>query len=158
MSYSFPSTYSSGATNYYNTFELFRSLFKENNTGQLKFFKDFVSNLFEDDILNCKTKINTYNSSHSKKNRDIIISLCSNTIYHDNGMVAEIKYIDLLDFMINLRNRYFHFISDRKDVISNIDFNGELFFESLNDTLTNWLSMIYFEILYNSIYKVVRKT
>jgi hypothetical protein len=56
--------------------------------------------------------------------------------------------------MINLRNRYFHFQSDRKDNISNINFDSELFFSAINDKFANWLSMIYLEILTHGVFKL----
>jgi hypothetical protein len=90
-----------------------------------------------------------------KQKKKIIEKLCKDFDYRDDGSIITIEYRYLLDFMITLRNRFFHFQSDRNDNISNINFNSELFFESLNDKFANWLSMIYFEILIQGIYKTV---
>lgn len=156
MSFSFPMTYSSMTTNFYTSFDTFKGFFTSKDQGQLKFFKEFINVLFEEYVLRCRTKIDTYVGDDllDKSKRKVIYKLCNNLDLYDDGMVFSIQYENLLDFMINLRNKYFHFESDRKDNISNINFNSELFFEALNDKFANWLSMIYLEILIHGVYKL----
>lgn len=156
MSYSFPMTYSSKTTNFYTSFDTFKGFFTSKDQGQLKFFQEFIQVLFEKHTLICRTKIDTYVGDEmlDKSKKKIIQKLCSTFSSYDDGYVISIEYKNLLDFMINLRNRYFHFQSDRADNISNINFDSELFFSALNDKFANWISMIYLEILTHGVFKL----
>ena len=156
ISYSFPMIFSSMTTNFYDTFDTFKSFFTSKDDGQLKFFNKFVSALFEDSTLRCRVPIDTFVDGNllDRKKKVIIQKLCSDFESADNGSVLSISYLNLLDFMINLRNRYFHFQADRRNNISNISFNGDVFFAGLNDKFANWISMIYQEILVHGIYKL----
>ncbi|HRH49861.1 MAG TPA: hypothetical protein PLP23_13990 [Panacibacter sp.] len=155
MSYSFPISYSSRVVGFYTSFDTFKDFFVNKEQGQLKFFREFVSSLFEKSLLICRTTIDTYvgEELYDKQKIKIIQKLCKEFDHHDNGSLIQIEYKYLLDFMITLRNRYFHFQYDRGDNISNINFDSELFFEALNDKFANWLSMIYLEILTQGVYK-----
>jgi len=155
MSYSFPMVFSAKTFNYHNTYETLKSFFTNKDSGQLKFFNRFIKMLFEDYLLRCPFKIDTYVGDEilDKKKQKIIERLCLGMDYSDDGSVITISYSNVLDLMINLRNKYFHFESDNRDNISNINFNGDQFFGSLNDKFANWLAMIYQEILINGVYK-----
>jgi hypothetical protein len=156
MSYSFPISYSSRVVSYYTSFDTFKEFFVNKDQGQLKFFREFVSAIFEKSLLLCRATIDTYvgEEVYDKQKMKIIHNLCREFDYVDNGSVIQIEYKHMLDFMITLRNRYFHFQYDRSDNISNINFDGELFFEALNDKFANWLSMIYLEVLTQGVYKL----
>lgn len=155
ISYSFPISYSSRITGFYSSFDTFRDFFTSKDQGQLKFFREFVMAFFSQGILLSRTAIDTFvgDDIFDTNKIKIIKKLCKDFDYYDDGTLLKIEYKNLLDFMINVRNRYFHFQSDRNENISNINFNGELFFEALNDKFTNWLSMIYLEILTQGVYK-----
>lgn len=156
MSYSFPISYSSRVVGFYTSFDTFKDFFITKDQGQLKFFREFVIAFFEKSLLRCRTTIDTFvgNQIYDKQKIAVIQKLCKGFDYFDNGSVIQIEYKYLLDFMVTLRNRYFHFQYDRAENISNINFDGELFFESLNDKFLNWLSMIYLEILTQGVYKL----
>jgi hypothetical protein len=156
MSYSFPMIFSSMTSNYYDTYDTFKSFFMSKDDGQLKFFNKFISVLFEESTLRCRVAIDTYVDGNllDRKKKSIIKKLCVDFETSDNGSILSISYLNLLDFMINLRNRYFHFQSDRRNNISNISFNGDVFFAGLNDKFANWISLIYQEILIHGIYKL----
>jgi hypothetical protein len=155
MSYSFPLAYSSRMNEAYSSYETFKTFFINKEQGQLKFFREFVNILFEKSILVCSTTIDTFVGDNllDKNKMRIIQRLCRDFDYIEYGSVTKIEYRYLLDFMINLRNSYFHFQIDRKANISNINFNSEQFFEALNDKFANWLSMIYLEIVVQGVYK-----
>ncbi len=155
MSYSFPMAYSSRTSNFYTSFDTFKGFFTTKEMGQLKFFQEFVQAIFRKSFLRCTTKIDTYVGDEllDSTKRKIIAKLCKDFEFYDNGSIIELEYRYLLDFMVNLRNRYFHFQSDRRDNISNINFNSESFFAALNNKFANWLSIIYLEILLQGVYK-----
>ena len=155
MSYSFPITYASRVTGFYSSYDTFKNFFVSKDQGQLKFFREFIMAFFDKGILVSRTAIDTFvgDELYDKYKIKIIRKLCQEFDYHDDGSVVKIEYKNLLDFMVNLRNRYFHFQYDRGENISNINFNGELFFEALNDKFANWLSLIYLEILTQGVYK-----
>lgn len=156
MSYSFPVSYSSRVIGFYTSFDTFKEFFVNKDQGQLKFFREFIHALFEKSLLLCRATIDTYvgNEIYDKQKIKIIQKLCREFDYYDNGTVIQIEYKNLLDFMVTLRNRYFHFHFDRNENISNINFDGELFFEALNEKFINWLSMIYLEVLTQGVYKL----
>lgn len=156
MSYSFPVSYSSRVVGFYTSFDTFKDFFTNKDQGQLKFFREFVNAIFDKSLLACRTTIDTYvgNEIYDKQKMKIIQKLCRDLDYSDNGSTLQIEYRYLLDFMVTLRNRYFHFQYDRGDNISNINFDGELFFEALNEKFVNWLSMIYLEVLTQGVYKL----
>lgn len=157
MSYSFPISYSSRVVGFYTSFDTFKDFFINKDQGQLKFFREFINAIFEKSLLLCRTTIDTYvgNEIYDKQKLKIIQKICKEFDYFDNGAIIQIEYKYLLDFMVTLRNRYFHFQYDRGDNISNINFDGELFFEALNDKFANWLSMIYLEVLTQGVYKLI---
>lgn len=156
MSYSFPISFASRTHRYFTSFDTFKSFFVNKDDGQLKFFREFIKSLFEKRFLETKLKIDTYvgEDFFDKRKLSIIKKLCSDFKYWNNGAIVEIEYLYLLDFMITLRNRYFHFQYDRSDNISNLHFDSESFFESLNDKFANWLALIYLEIMTQGIYKL----
>lgn len=156
MSYSFPISYSSRVVGFYTSFDTFKEFFINKDQGQLKFFREFINALFDKSLLSCRTTIDTYvgDQVYDKQKLKIIQKICKGFDYFDNGALIAIEYKYLLDFMVTLRNRYFHFQYDRGDNISNINFDGELFFEALNDKFANWLSMIYLEVLTQGVYKL----
>jgi len=155
MSYSFPMAFASKSFNYGNTYETLKAFFTNKDSGQLKFFNKFIKMLFEESLLRCPFLIDTFVGDQilDRKKQKIIERLCQGMNYSDNGSIITIRYSNVLDLMINLRNRYFHFESDNKDNISNISFNGDQFFGSLNDKFANWLSLIFLEILIHGVYK-----
>lgn len=156
MSYSFPISYSSKVIGYYTSFDTFKSFFVNKDQGQLKFFREFVNKIFDDSLLRCRTTIDTFVGEEifNREKIRVIEKLCREFEYHDNGTTIQLEYKYLLDFMITLRNKYFHFQYDRHDNISSLSFDGESFFEALNDKFANWLSMIYLEILVHGVYKL----
>ena len=156
MSYSFPIAYSSKTISYYTSFDTFKSFFVSKDQGQLKFFREFITAIFHKSILRSRTTIDTFvgEELYDKQKLKIIAKLCQGFEFSENGSTIQIEYKFLLDFMINLRNKYFHFQFDRGENISNINFDSELFFEALNDKFANWLSMIYLEIVIQGVYKL----
>jgi hypothetical protein len=155
MSYSFPMVFASKTFNYSNTYDTLKSFFTNKDSGQLKFFNKFIKMLFHEPLLRCPFSIDTFVGDQvlDRKKQKVIERLCIGMDYSDNGSIITIRYSNVLDLMINLRNKYFHFESDNRDNISNISFNGDQFFGSLNDKFANWLSMIFQEILIHGVYK-----
>ena len=156
MSYSFPISFASRTNRYFTSFDTFKRFFINKEDGQLKFFREFIKSLFEKRFLENRLKLDTYvgNDFFDKRKLSIIKKLCSDFKYSTDGAVVEIEYVYLLDFMIAVRNRYFHFQYDRSDNISNLHFDSESFFASLNDKFANWLTLIYLEIMTQGIYKL----
>ncbi|TGE29237.1 hypothetical protein [Hymenobacter metallicola] len=156
ISYSFPLSFFSKSNRYYASYDTFKGFFTDKDQGQLKFFQEFLKAYFEKSTLAMFTKLDTYagSSLFDKNKYKIIKSLCSEFPFRDNGSVISIAYENMFDFMINLRNRYFHFQSDRVGNISNYNFDGELFFAGLNDKFVNWISAVYLEILTHGVYKL----
>ncbi len=156
-SYCFPIIYASRSSNYFATYDTFKSYFKNEEAGRLKFYKGFIKSIFDEPKLRAYFSIDTIvgDSSLSKYKHKTIMSLCKGLNPYDGGQVVKIPYSEVTSFIINLRNRYFHFFSDRKENISSTSFDGHLFFESLKNKFKNWLSLIYFEVLIHSIYKQI---
>ncbi len=156
-SYCFPIIYASKSLNHFATFDTFKNYFHDQNEGRLKFFRKFIESIFDESRLRAYCSIDTLVGDEilDKNKHRIILNLCKDFDIWDDGYVVRIKYKNLIDFIVNLRNRYFHFFSDRRDNISSLKFDGQLFFESLNEKFKNWMALIYFELLTHSVYKQV---
>jgi len=159
MSYTFPMLYASRATDYMGTWKILQNYFQESNS-ELKFFNLFILDFFEEDFLinEVVIDITAYNDEIREKYFKIIKTLCLNSSPNIN-IISETEFSkitiankDIINLMVNLRNRYFHFASGGQRNIN----SGELiepnqFFSCLNKHFAYWLSFTYFELIKNAI-------
>lgn len=161
ISYCFPLFYASKSTSYEKTFVSLKEYFSKAD-GERPFFKKFVhDHLFAGDLRLDQTlpiKITAPKPELQKQYFDALKKLCDNNTNIDVKSTTPnteivISRKGLTSLIIDLRNRYFHLLTgDFNDNFS----SGELaeidqYFVLVNDTILNWLSVIYFQILKKTI-------
>lgn len=152
VSYSFPIAYAAKSHDFKGTFGLLRDYLTSAKDGELKFFNGFVNQAISNTSLNTSIQLDV--SSNATSNRTahfqtLLSSIQQSHIQNQSaGMWIEIHYKHLLSVLINLRNRYFHFMSGNKDNITGRNLpDPDEFFESINPAFVNWLSYIFFRVL-----------
>lgn len=155
ISYSFPLMHASMSRNYYKTYDSIRSYFKGGEDGELKFFRSFTNKLFEGDpILSTTADFNIIASNADLQSR---IYKTFKRLYQGDTVIQfddtlkkfTIPYSRLIDAIITLRNRYFHFATGgyQENISSHEMGHPDSFFGCFNVQAVTWLSMIYFEML-----------
>jgi len=131
LSYAFPMIYAAKTDNYVATFENLRKWMvnadKQGNVGELGFHKAFVSTLFKglpeisttlDIHLNCKDE---YKDKLFDGLAKKVLGWKSDTDYTSTTARPDklsIGFVNFHSFIVNLRNRYFHYSSARSDNLS----------------------------------------
>lgn len=149
ISYTFPLVYASKSNNYHGTYKALKSFFSEEQKSELKFFKAFQKSLIDESILNLQLVLDIITPDEEMGNRinAILRDVCFGLHSTDNGTSISINYGSLFDFIITLRNRYFHMLTGSGN--RNIDDTSiciEYLFKSINDHVANWIAYIYYEI------------
>lgn len=155
ISYSIPLIYVSKNSDYNKTYKDLQSFFGKDKEGELGFFKRFVSETFKDeDFYKSNIEIDLleidleeirgryYSIYLSKMQEKSVISKIENES-------IKIKFIGFYDFLIVLRNRFFHNSkgSWRENLESTELLYPDLFFKPLIKHGINWVSLILFEII-----------
>ena len=161
ISYCFPLHFAAKSKSYKSTFNSLKEFFTKTE-GELSFFKKFVNeHLFKDNPiidLDLSIKITERNDELKKQYFRALKKLCDNNksiIVKSETLNSEIVITrrGLTSLIIDLRNRYFHLLSgDYNDNFSSSDLSEiDLFYKKTNNIILNWLSIIYTEILINTI-------
>ncbi|MBE0393885.1 hypothetical protein [Flavobacterium sp. PL002] len=161
ISYSFPLHFASKSKSYKSTYNSLKDFFTKTD-GELSFFKKFVNeHLFKDNPildLDLSIKIEEPNQNLKEQYYKAIKKLCDNNkniTIKSQTLNTEIVITrkGLTSLIIDLRNRYFHLLSgDYSDNFTSSDLSEiDLFYKNVNDIIINWLSLIYIEILINTI-------
>lgn len=153
ISYTFPLIYTSISKDYYGSFEQLKSYFKTANS-ELKFFNTFLDTLFDDTFVletpltfNIISPNETLNEKYFKAIKRIIPN--DKIVAFSEFDSITTRYGELLDFIISLRNRYFHFLSGtfQDNLSSNEIMNSDIFFDIINKHIFNWIAYIFTTIL-----------
>ncbi len=158
ISYSFPLIHTSNTNNYFGSFESLKKYFSGDGS-ELKFLIRFIENLFDSKPeLNLEAEFSvpgTNTHIRQKLYRSIKHILRSKNYinYDDTFYQFKVEYKDLIDLIIFIRNRYFHFAtgSGMKNFKSSELIDPDIFFEIIIDNSFNWICRIYFEILLQNI-------
>ncbi|WP_345243244.1 hypothetical protein [Pontibacillus salipaludis] len=148
LSFSFPMIYASKSHEYIGTFKKLQSFFK-GDISELKFFKRFLSTLLDSTTQSIYIDVNLRATSHTliDNYKSIIDDLLQGKDYSYNNYIFSIKCIDYYDFLLKLRNRFFHFLSgSTNNNIPTTKIHVEEFFENINDGALNFISALFFEI------------
>lgn len=161
ISYSFPLHFATKNKSYRSTYTTLKEFFTKVD-GEISFFKKFVNeHLFKANPIldiDLKIKINKPNDILQQQYFNAIKKLCDknggiSTKSETNPTEIIITRRGLTSLIIDLRNRYFHLLSgDYNDNFSSSDLaEADLFYKNVNDIILNWLSIIYIEVLLNTI-------
>lgn len=157
LSYAFPMIYASRTEDYVGTFENLRqwlsSKNSDGNAGELKFHKNFVASLFKNlpelqttiDIdINTKQE---YRESIFKALAEKVAGWNNPTKYTPGTQFPDklaIPFIDHHSFLVNLRNRFFHYSNGRSDNIGLDDIvEADLLFSFVNKVTLYYIATIF---------------
>ncbi|WP_236545014.1 hypothetical protein [Tenacibaculum maritimum] len=155
ISYTIPLIYVSKNKNYDKTFRQLQSFFGKDKDGELLFFRKFISATFKDEDF--------YNSSYTVDFNTIEIEELKSKYYeiylkriNEKCIVdstedekIDISFIGLYDFIIEMRNRYFHLKKGSwQDNISSTNvLYPDFFFKPVIKKAINWVGIVLFEII-----------
>lgn len=151
MSLTFPMLYATISDDYNGSFNTLRAFFKESNS-ELDFFKKFTKKILEVEYQDYKVVFNITGENEfvRAKYYEILSNLCSkfDSEREPEAFRITIKNKYTIILLINLRNRYFHFMSGGQENIRSTDLlNPDGFFSLLNEHFINYLSIIYFKLI-----------
>jgi hypothetical protein len=162
ISYSIPLMYVSKNKDYNKTYSELQAFFGKDKDGELAFFKRFISETFhKEDFYKTNLLIDlhlieieeirpVYYQTYLEKLKN---KTASQPLENES---IEVKFIVYYDFMIELRNRFFH--NSKGSWQSNLESTNllfpDLFFKPLIRHGINWISIILFEIIKNDLDKV----
>lgn len=159
--YSIPLMYVSKNKDYNKTYSELQSFFGKDKDGELAFFKRFVSETFKnEDFYKSNITINLLQIDieelrevYYKIYLDKLKSKTASPPVENESI--EIKFIVFYDFMIEIRNRFFH--NAKGSWQANLESTNmlfpDLFFKPLISHGINWISIILFEIIKNDFDK-----
>ncbi|GGF02680.1 hypothetical protein [Flavobacterium limi] len=161
ISYSIPLMYVSKNKDYNKTYSELQAFFGKDKDGELAFFKRFVSETFhEEDFYKSNLLINLHLIDIEEIRPlyyKIYLDKLKNKIVGQpiENESIEVKFIVFYDFMIEIRNRFFH--NAKGSWQSNLESTNllfpDLFFKPLINHGINWISIILFEIIKNDFDK-----
>lgn len=161
LSYAFPMIYAARTEDYIGTFENLRKWMNKTNSdenvGELKFHKNFIATLFKD-TPELQTTVDI-DINTKQEFRNLIFKALAEKIVgwhtpdkHSAGTVQPdkiaIPFIDHHSFLVNLRNRFFHYSNSRSDNIGLDDIiEADLLFSFINKPTLNYISTIFHALI-----------
>ncbi len=153
LSFSAPLLYCATSTDFENTFNDLKDLFKEGGSGDLGLLKKFIGqgNLIDPLILDATYTID-FSGVTSNGQRFYNTVTTRSKAFHSSDptrLQLEIKYRAVIDLFVMVRNRYFHFRSgDGQSNISNRDLhNADDFFAVMNNLFCDFLGLLTLHII-----------
>lgn len=150
VSYSFPMAYAAASTDYLKTFNELKGFFVNAEQGELKFFRLFGEKVLDTPLLDAQADFDFSGRPYAEKYCRIIELCCeqANVTTMVSGQSMSIQHRLLLTLTIEVRNRFFHFLSGKANAFSSDDLpDSDRFFQVINPKLMNWLGVIYFRVL-----------
>ena len=146
MSYSFPLIYTSKSMDYRGSYEKLKKFFNGDANGELKFFKTFLNELFKDNILN-SYEFEAFFLNSSDLIKEELNKVIAQPYYTFDENTMKIKFLNIIDLIIIIRNRYFHMLIGTGNYnFYDIQYDKREIFKSLNPIFITWLTIIYKEI------------
>lgn len=155
VSYSIPLIYVSKSKSFNTSFRnLQKYMPTKNNEGELLFFKNFIKTQWSKEYFYKLTLDIDINSIEVEEMRSIYFKLYKEKA--KNGIEGEtedeelkITFVGFMDFMIELRNRYFHFLQGgwQNNISTSQIIFPDLFFKPIIDLGINWVSTALFEVM-----------
>lgn len=155
ISYTIPLIYVSKNKNYDKTFRQLQSFFGKDKDGELLFFRKFICATFKnEDFFNTSytldfntIEIEELKSEYYNIYKDRIKDSC--IIDSTENEEIDVSFIGLYDFIIEMRNRYFHLKkgSWQENISSTKVLYPDYFFKPIIKKSINWIGLILFEII-----------
>ena len=120
--------------------------------GELKFFKNFLKELFKNNILfQYEFEIYFLNGNETLIKQELQ-RVINNTSYTFDGNTMKIRFANIIDLIVILRNRYFHMLLGKgTDNFYDIQYDKRELFYAMNPVFMNWLTLVYREIVIYSV-------
>lgn len=152
MSYSFPLIYASKSMDYRGSYEKLKKFMSGDSDGELKFFKLFLTELFRGNMLFQYEFDIFFMNGDEIPIKNELVRIISTPYYTFDGNTMKIRFANIADLLITLRNRYFHMLVGKgTDNFYDISYDKRDIFKAMNSVFINWLSMIYKEIVSYSV-------
>lgn len=152
ISYTFPLIYAAKGKEYFQTFESLQSFFTQSNQ-ELSFLSRFLEYFLDTDWgKDANAEIRFISTPlEARKDHFSIIKECieqSRIVHKIDDELLVVKYKHIIDLVITVRNRYFHFQSNRNyNIQSSRLGDSDEFFKNINFISFNWISYIYIKVL-----------
>lgn len=165
LSYAFPMIYSAKTQNYVGTFEQLRNWMtnsgSDGNIGELRFHKAFIAALFHNHNEISSTVDISFICKDEYKEK-IFDALAAKVLgwknpndYTGTSVRPEklsIPFVEFHSFIVNLRNRYFHYSNARADnIILEEIVESDLLFSFVNKAGLNYIAIIFQQIVAHQI-------
>lgn len=155
ISYTIPLIFVSKNKSYDKTYKQLQTFFNKQQDGELAFFKRFVSSTFKDeDFFKSTIDINILEIDIEEIQEDyykIYLEKMNEVSIKEKSENQEIRisFIGFYEFMIELRNRFFHFTKGSwMDNLSSTELMfPDYFFKPIVKHGINWVSIILLEII-----------
>lgn len=152
IAYAFPLIYASRTKDFKQAYtNLKKFLGGSSDTGELVFFSNFVVESLDPLLLDGTSLISFQNFPPEDKRRayslvrEFMQGRCDVNV---EGESLDLKNKAIIDLLIILRNRFFHFSPDHPSNISVRQIpDSDAFFKCFNKLFLNWILVIYFEVL-----------
>ena len=162
ISFAFPLIYAAQTDDFKDTFGYLKQYFKGNqgsNQGELGFFKSFVVKTFESNPIASTSVDFDFSTIHIQNSKMILFrkikEICGDRILHPATQDFDklsVNFTDMGSFIITIRNRFFHLFNRGDNNIESEEiFDADALCEILTERCIGWISLIYFEILKNSL-------
>lgn len=148
ISYAFPLIYASKSMDYRGSYEKLKKFMSGDSEGELKFFKTFLYELFKDNILLEYEFDIPFMGSNIDFIKEELQRIITKNYYIFEGRTMKIRFINMADLLITLRNRYFHMLTGKgTENFYDIRYDKREIFYVINPIFINWITMIYKEIV-----------
>lgn len=152
ISYTFPLIYAAKGKEYFQTFESLQTFFTQSNQ-ELNFLNRFLEYFLDTDWakdVNAEIKLLSRPIETRSRHYTILYESIGNGKVVDKleDVFLKLKYKSMIDLVVTLRNRYFHFQSNRNyNIQSSLMGDSDEFFNNVNSIAFNWISYVYIKVL-----------
>lgn len=116
--------------------------------------KNFIAGINDDvdDVMNEWHSYVIFLNGNERLIEEELEKVIKNTYYTIEGNTMKIRFANVADLIITLRNRYFHMlVGNGKDNFYDTRYDKRDVFLVMNSVFINWLSMIYKEMVVYSV-------
>ncbi len=148
ISYSVPLLYASTQSDFRDTFKDLRSILNADMKGELGMFKKFLDKgRFIESIKLCVAQNISFANlgGHDADYYKLTCDRFKRFVSKDpNAHELEIKFLDIPDFLITIRNRFFHSLTgDEKNNITTIEMpDSDEYFGRINPVISSFLAIV----------------
>lgn len=158
ISYAFPLIYASKTDDFTKTFRFLKELMSGDKTaGELGFFKSFIKTVYADDPISESSvdfPITLETESEQRKIFNVFRELCKGDMVADateSPRVLSISYIEVGSFIVQIRNRFFHYMNGgAKNIETSNILDVDVLFSLVNKKCLYWLATVFLAVFSNA--------